>query len=66
MALFADMEIENQLDFDLIKKRSIKGVFTLTSATIFLQFIALIATFLLTVFLTPAEYGVFFYCFCYC
>ncbi len=51
----------NELDnIQLIKDRSIKGVIAFTSRTFFLQVIALVATFLLTVFLKPAEYGVFF------
>lgn len=50
-------EIKN---INLLKNRAIKGVLVLTSRTFLLQIIALGATFLLTVFLQPAEYGVFF------
>jgi len=48
------------IDLDLIKNRSISGVIALTSRTFFLQIITLVATFLLTVFLDPNQYGVFF------
>lgn len=49
-----------ELDIATIKKRSIKGVFALTSRTFFLQIIAFAATFLLTIYLTPAIFGVFY------
>lgn len=47
-------------DIQLIKDRSIKGVIAFTTRTFFLQIVSLLATFLLTVFLKPAEYGIFF------
>jgi len=43
-----------------IKRRSFIGVVALTSRTFILQIIALIATFLLTVLLDPASFGIFF------
>lgn len=42
-----------------MKRRSVHGVMTLLVRTGFLQVIAIVATFLLTVFLDPAHYGVF-------
>lgn len=50
----------NELDIAAIKHRSIKGVVSLTSRTLFIQIISQAVTFLLTVYLTPADYGVFF------
>lgn len=47
------------MDIDNIKKRSLQGVLTLSGRTFLLQIIALVATFSLTVFLSPNEYGVF-------
>jgi len=50
-------EINN---LELLRDRAIRGVLALTSRTFLLQLVSLAATFLLTVFLQPAEYGVFF------
>lgn len=49
-----------EIDIALITKRSIRGVFALTSRTFVIQVISFIANFLLTIFLTPAIFGVFF------
>ncbi len=56
------MENSNPPQFDLqeIKKRSVTGVITLTSRTFILQIIALISTFILTILLDPAAFGIFF------
>lgn len=43
-----------------IKRRTAIGVVTLTSRTFILQIIGLIATFILTIILDPATYGIFF------
>ena len=48
------------LDIALIKKKSIKGIIALTSRTFALQVVAFSATFLLTIFLSPAIFGVFY------
>lgn len=50
----ANLEIED------IKRRSVTGVLALTSRTGLLQIISFIGTFLLTIFLSPEVYGVFF------
>lgn len=50
----------NELNIALIKKRSVSGVIALTSRTFVLQIIAFSATFLLTIFLSPAIFGVFY------
>jgi O-antigen/teichoic acid export membrane protein len=49
-----------EIDIATIKKKSLKGVLALTSRTFLLQVIAFGATFLLTVFLTPAIFGIFY------
>lgn len=49
-----------ELDINLIKKRLVSGVFALGSRTFLLQTIAFSATFLLTIVLTPAIFGLFF------
>ena len=43
-----------------IKRRSVSGVIALTSRTAFLQIISFAGTFLLTIFLSPETFGVFF------
>lgn len=50
----------SELSLELVKHRAVKGVLFLTFRTFILQVVALVATFLLTVFLEPREYGVFF------
>lgn len=48
------------IDIQTIKSRSIKGVFSLVSRTFLIQFIGQVVTFLLTVYLSPSDYGIFF------
>lgn len=48
------------IDIDLIKRRSIVGVVALSTRTFVLQVIAFGATFLLTLFLTPETFGIFY------
>lgn len=48
------------VDIALIKKRSLTGVVALTSRTFILQLISFGATFLLTIFLSPQIFGVFY------
>lgn len=50
----------NTIDTQAIKRKSLSGVLALTSRTFILQIIAFAATFLLTIFLTPAVFGVFY------
>jgi len=49
-----------EIDILKIKKRSLTGVVALTSRTFILQLISFAATFLLTIFLTPQIFGVFY------
>src|SRR3989344_4824703 len=48
------------LDVSIIAKKSIHGVFALTTRTFFIQVVSFSANFLLTIFLSPAVFGVFF------
>jgi len=47
-------------ELEAIKKRSVVGVIALTSRTLILQLINFFSTFLLTIFLAPEVFGVFF------
>ncbi len=49
-----------EIDLELITKQSIRGIFALTSRTFIIQIVAFVANFLLTIFLTPAIFGVYF------
>ncbi len=49
-----------EIDIEEVKHRSVKGVVALAGRTGFLQTLTLVATFMLTVFLSPQEYGIFF------
>lgn len=49
-----------ELSLETVKHRAVKGVLLLTGRTFVLQIVAFVATFLLTVFLEPSEYGAFF------
>jgi O-antigen/teichoic acid export membrane protein len=49
-----------EIDIAHIKQRSIKGIFALTSRTFVIQVISFVANFILTIFLSPAVFGVFF------
>lgn len=50
----------DEIDVPTIKKRSVSGVIALTSRTFFLQIVSFGATFLLTILLSPAVFGIFF------
>jgi PST family polysaccharide transporter len=47
-------------DLDTVARKSVKGVFALVSRTFLIQVLAIIASFVLTIYLDPASYGVFF------
>ncbi len=49
-----------EIDVSLITKRSIRGVFALVYRTFTIQLIGFVANFLLTIFLSPSIFGVFF------
>lgn len=48
-----------ELDFESIRKRSVKGVIALTTRSLLLQIISLVAFSLLTYFLSPKTIGIF-------
>ena len=48
------------IDIALIKRKSITGIIAFTSRTFFLQIVAFAGTFLLTIFLSPASFGLFY------
>jgi len=48
------------IDIATIKEKAVKGIIALTGRTFFIQIIAFSATFLLTIFLSPAVFGVFY------
>lgn len=50
----------DEISLEMVKARAVRGVAALASRTFFLQIVALFSTFLLTVFLNPEQYGVFF------
>ena len=49
-----------EIDIALVKKKSLTGIVALTSRTFLLQVVAFVATFLLTIFLSPQIFGVFY------
>lgn len=49
-----------ELTTEVVKRRVVSGATILTLRTVFIQIIALLANALLTIFLEPAQYGVFF------
>ena len=49
-----------EVDVALITKRSIHGIFALTSRTFVIQIVSFLANFLLTIFLSPVIFGVYF------
>ncbi|MCL5113772.1 MAG: oligosaccharide flippase family protein [Patescibacteria group bacterium] len=49
-----------EIEIESVARRSIRGVFALVSRTFTLQIIGLIANFLLTIFLSPSIFGIFF------
>lgn len=51
------LDVPPEITLDLVKKKAIKGVVTLTGRTIFLQLISVGAGFLLTIFLAPDQFG---------
>lgn len=49
-----------ELDITTVTKRSIHGIFALVSRTFTIQIISFVTSFLLTIFLSPSVFGVFF------
>lgn len=53
------LEPTEEINLEMVKKRAVQGVVTLTGRTFVLSAISLVATGFLTVFLNPSEFGVF-------
>lgn len=49
-----------ELDIAQVTKKSIHGVFALTSRTFFIQVVSLVSNLLLTIYLAPSVFGIFF------
>jgi len=49
-----------EIDIATIREKAVKGIVALTGRTFLIQIIAFAATFLLTIFLSPAVFGVFY------
>src|SRR3990167_9308056 len=47
-------------NLDLVAKKSVKSVFALISRTFFIQILGIFASFVLTIYLSPSDFGVFF------
>lgn len=47
-------------DLELVARKSVKSVFALISRTFFIQVLGVVASFVLTIYLSPADFGVFF------
>lgn len=55
-----DADVISIPQFEEIAKKSVKGLFALVSRTFFIQIVSVIASFILTVYLSPESFGVFF------
>lgn len=51
---------EQELDLDLIRRKTVSGIVTFTLRSFFIQFFTFFATFVLTILLAPSVFGVFF------
>lgn len=49
-----------EFDIGLVAQKSVKGVFALVSRTFLIQLLSIVASFVLTLYLSPSSYGVFF------
>lgn len=47
-------------DLNLVAKKSVKSIFALVSRTFFIQLLGIIASFILTIYLSPNNFGIFF------
>lgn len=47
-------------DINIVARRSVQGVAALVSRTFIIQLLSIVASFILTIYLNPASYGVFF------
>jgi len=52
--------VEDLIDIEAIKTRSVTGIVAVSLRNLFLQLVAAVANFLFGIFLLPSEYGIFF------
>lgn len=52
--------MENALDVSLIAKKSVKGIAALVSRTFLVQILGIVASLILTIYLDPESFGIFF------
>lgn len=52
--------MDNELELEIVAKKSVKGIFALVSRTFLIQVLSIVASVVLTIFLDPASFGVFF------
>ena len=50
----------DEFTLDAVARKSVRGIFALISRTFLIQILGVVASFVLTVYLSPANYGVFF------
>ncbi|MGE5041279.1 MAG: oligosaccharide flippase family protein [Candidatus Levyibacteriota bacterium] len=55
-----DFDESGSPHFETIARKSVKGLFALVSRTFFIQLLSVFASFILTIFLDPASFGIFF------
>lgn len=55
-----DFDQSSLLTFETIAKKSVKGLFALVSRTFLVQVLSVVASFILTIYLDPSSFGVFF------
>lgn len=48
------------IQFEIIAKKSVKGIFALTSRTFLIQILSIVTSVILSIYLSPATFGVFF------
>ncbi len=49
-----------EIGIETVKERSVKGIVALTTRTFFLQLVNFVGIFLLTIYLTPSAFGIFY------
>ena len=59
MSIDENLNTSPEIDLEVVKKRAVKGVVVLTGRTFFLSILSFLATGLLTVFLDPSQFGIF-------
>lgn len=55
-----DFDESSSFQFETIARKSVKGLFALVSRTFLVQLLSVVASFILTIYLDPSSFGVFF------